>query len=533
MPRCGVKRMLNTFKTMFTLKNAYMKNRILYTLKSLPIIKRIFPDKLYGVSWVRTLANILSGIVEFFSAFLGKLLYILLIFFSAFGADAPKGDSFSHMLIFLTVAGAILNTRVFNPTKDKYYAIVLMRMDARSYALTDYFYFMAKMLLGFLVFSVIFGRLAGAQLLTCLLIPIFVIESKLCYAAFSLWQSKKTMKTLNENAPTKLLWVIVGLLCLVSALPLYADIALPQWVLWALSAIMAIPSVLSFRYILKFDSYRQVYKELLKPGNVALGTTAAAQGAAQQLQMQKKLSMDPSQTSSKDGYRYFNEIFMKRHAKLLTNSAKKFAIGSAVCFAVVVAIIFIFPEARPKVNEMMMTYLPYFLFIMYLINRGKVITQAMFMNCDHSMLTYRFYRQPKAIVTLFVERLKYIVLINLIPAVVIAAALPALLFLTGGTAEPLNYAVLFVSIIVMSVFFSVHNIVLYYLLQPYNINLESKSGGYYIANMATYFICYYAIFEKVPTLTFGTALIVFCVIYIVAAVILAYRLAPKTFKLRT
>ncbi len=169
---------------------------------------------------------------------------------------------------------------------------------------------------------------------------------------------------------------------------------------------------------------------------------------------------------------------------------------------------------------------------MYLINRGKVITQAMFLNCDHSMLTYRFYRQPKAILTLFVERLKYVVAINLMPALVIAAGLPLLLYITGGTAQPLNYVVLFVSIIAMSVFFSVHNMVLYYLLQPYNVNLESKSATYGVVNWITYVICYSAIQFQLPTLAFGAAISAFCILYAVIAFILTYRLAPKTFKLR-
>lgn len=113
------------------------------------------------------------------------------------------------------------------------------------------------------------------------------------------------------------------------------------------------------------------------------------------------------------------------------------------------------------------------------------------MNCDHSMLTYRFYRQPKAILSLFVERLKVIIVINLMPAFVIALGLPSLMFITGGTDKPINYFLLFISILAMSVFFSVHHIVLYYLLQPYNINLESKSFAYGIANFLTYFTCCY------------------------------------------
>ena len=47
------------------------------------------------------------------------------------------------------------------------------------------------------------------------------------------------------------------------------------------------------------------------------------------------------------------------------------------------------------------------------------------------------------------------------PATVIAVGLPLLLFLSGGTDQILNYVLLFVSILAMSVFFSVHTLVMY------------------------------------------------------------------------
>ena len=69
------------------------------------------------------------------------------------------------------------------------------------------------------------------------------------------------------------------------------------------------------------------------------------------------------------------------------------------------------------------------------------------MNCDHSMLTYRFYRQPEAILQLFRQRLRTLVAINLLPAMLIALGLPLVLYLSGGTDNPLNYLMLFLALI--------------------------------------------------------------------------------------
>ena len=60
--------------------------------------------------------------------------------------------------------------------------------------------------------------------------------------------------------------------------------------------------------------------------------------------------------------------------------------------------------------------IPVFLFVMYLVNRGTTFTQALFINCDHSMLTYAFYKKPGTILKLFWIRLRELVKINLLSA---------------------------------------------------------------------------------------------------------------------
>lgn len=514
----------------FRLRNAYKTNTIIWILKGIPLVNKLLPETLYASRGLKTFANVISVIWELLGAFVGKAIYLSLIWTQLAVMSAPSYNSFAHVLIFATIIGGIANTQIFNPVKDKFYAIFIMRMDAKMCTLAGYFYFLTSMLIGFTVFGLAFGKLAGMSLLACLAIPVYVICVKLCCTAISLADCKKRQKVYNENKLTPVIWVILAALVALAALP-YLGVAIPEIALPILTAALIIPAVLALRYIVRFDAYKPIYKELLKP-EYYMGAGSKAIGAAQQLALQKKMTADFSRTSNKSGYKYFNELFMKRHSRLLTLTAKRIALAAAAFFALAAVALRLYPEAKPEANDLLMNYLPYFLLVMYLINRGRTISQAMFMNCDHSMLAYRFYRQPKAILSLFVERLKYVILINLLPAVVIALGLPLLLYLTGGTDQPLNYAVLFVSIIAMSIFFSVHSMVLYYLLQPYNVNLESKSGTYSIINWVTYMVIYLFNQIRLPTFYFGVAISAFCLIYAIAAFILAYRLAPKTFKLR-
>lgn len=192
-----------------------------------------------------------------------------------------------------------------------------------------------------------------------------------------------------------------------------------------------------------------------------------------------------------------------------------------------------FPETKEGINKILLNALPYFVFVMYLINRGVGFTRALFVNCDHSLLTYPFYKSPSNILRLFRIRLWEIMKINLLPASVIGVGLAFLLFLSGGTDNPINYVLIFVTITALSIFFSVHYLTLYYLIQPYNAGTEIKSGTYQLVIWLTYMICYIMIQIKLPTLYFGIAAIVFCVAYSAVASALVYKLAPKTFRIRT
>lgn len=529
--------MINTFLISFRLRTAYKANGFLYSLKQIPLVKRLLPDSLYSKRWLKVLANVISVLIEIGSVFLGKFLYIALMIFGATAVIAGEGaapgstaDGFLHSFLFLSVIGAIMNTNMFNPTKDKYYAMILMRMNAREYTLTNYTYFLLKIVVGFMPFTILFGTMAGVSLFTCLLMPFFVVAVKVPFIAWAIRDYKKTNKARNENTLSKVMWAVVAVLLAAAYLPVAFGYAAGSLVFYIVFAAAAALSVGSFVYINAFDEFRRFYKDLLT--NSPLGFDKEKNQAQMQNNYLKKIEITADEVSNKTGYRYFNELFIKRHRKLLTKSANKTAlILLGILFVAVVACL-ANKAAAETVNGMILVYLPYFLFIMYLINRGQVVTQAMFMNCDHSMLTYRFYRQPKAILGLFSQRVKSVVAINLVPAGIIAAGLPLLLYLTGGTDNPVHYVVLFTSIIAMSIFFSVHHLVLYYLLQPYNVNLEAKSATYGIVNMATYFVCCFAMGQRLPIMAFGTVMIAFCVLYICAALLIAYRYAPKTFKLR-
>lgn len=523
--------MLESFKLSFVLRNTYRTNSIIYTIKSLPILRQKLKGTLYANRNIKTLANILSIQGEIISIFLYKILYVILMAVIPLNfMQVPKADGFVHIMLFLTVLGGILNAQMFTASKDKYYAIFLMRMEAKKYTLSNYFYFLFKVAIGLLPVVLITGMSYGVDPVTCLLIPLFAVGIKCSMVpVLILKDADKKATPLRKRLSMVASGTVIIILLAVTYLPVCFGYTVPYAVFYIGFGAVVIGAVWGVRYMLRYQAYKRTWKDVFAEDSM-MHSDKIVEGRILQTNYQKKL--DVTQTSHKSGYEYFNELFIKRHNSILTKSANRITLILLVILAASLAACIFIPDVKRDINKMIMTSLPLFLFVMYFINRGQVVTQAMFMNCDHSMLTYRFYRQPKVILHLFAVRLKSVIRINLIPAVVIALGLPFLLWFTGGTDTPVNYIMLSISIIAMSVFFSVHYMVLYYLLQPYNKEIEIKSTAYTVLNWLTYYFCYVIMSKKMSTLVFGGMISAFCVLYIIIALILAYRFASKTFKLR-
>ncbi len=522
--------MLETLRISFTLKNTYRVNAILHGLKRLPLIKRLLPADVYRVHWLKVFATVISVIWELFTAFWGKFFYLLVMIFlptMLIPMDATA-DVFLHILLFLTVVGGILNAYLFETGMDKYYALILLKMNSKQYTLINFGYALLKLVVGMLVFGLIFGLMSGLTAWQCVLIPFFVMAMKLIYATYDLRRFERIGTAASEiPGGNRRAIVLMVLLAFAYGLPLL-KIVIPAEVSMVVMGIMILLSVLCVGRILKFNDYRLVYQRVLNQSmyqmeEAKVSVTETSRG---------KIAADIRITSEKKGFEYLNELFVKRHRKILWKKAKWIGLVSLAIIVIAQAGMLFFPQIKQSINEGILRILPVFAFVLYGINGGTEFTQALFVNCDHSLLTYSFYKQPESILKLFTIRLREIIKVNLFPASIIAVGMALILFASGGTDNPLNYVVILASIICMSIFFSVHYLTIYYLLQPYNAGTELKNPAYQVISGLTYFVCYMLIQAEMTTLAFGIIAIVFCVLYCAVACVLVYKFAPKTFRIR-
>lgn len=530
--------MWKTFKISRAIKNTYTTNAIIHAFKSIPIVGKFLPVELYSIGVLKTFAGILATIWNILKIFLGKCLFTVMVFIvPLIISDAhPErmGSAFIHVFLLMTIIGTYLNTVMFNSDINDYYAVIQLNIDARKYILSNYIYAMLRIVVGYVPFMVLFGTvLCKLPLGITLTLPLFVVLAKtvMCWIYVKLYDITGKFPTGSISG-----WITAPLtIALASAayiLPFTSVVLISGNIYYIIFAVTFAAGAVSLVKLFRYKNFRAFYRQFLNDSQsvAAKAKTSAANVVADTNRNYIGHNLDI--VSNKKGFEYLNDLFIKRHFKLLMKPVLIISLAAAAVFAGMIVLALFDTELLANINKAVFDIMSISIFIMYIISRGQAFTQALFINCDHCLLTFPFYKEPKSILKLFSIRLKSLVKINIIPAIVISVGMLAVIAFTGGTKYPVYYVLIPFTIIMMSVFFSVHYMTLYYLLQPYTASTQIKCAAYSFINGATYVVCYMFMQLELNPLPMSIVVSIFCVIYCIAACVLVYKYAAKTFKIR-
>ncbi len=528
--------MSRVIKQLFLLDVTYQSNSLLFYLQKFPLIGKYVPSSIYAMKCVKVLASIFCVLISVVMMFLSKLVYsfaVSMISGLVFSLQIGKTDSdFTFLLIFLglSIAGGWGNSRMLEPKKEQYYAVIFMRMNAKTVALTTFFKHMFMLTIGFLPAFLLIPAFKAFDLLMLASIYVVLISSKVIGASIKLKiYSKEPYANYLKMSKKDLIGSAILSLLVVPFIILGLAPNAIQMIIIATAFLLI--SILSSMYILKFTKYNSVYKQILSQWNGGVGKVTLNTKNTKKFS-EKYISEGGDIDGSKRGFDFLAECFNKRHRKLLLNTTRIYVVGTTILAAIAIGTCLIRPDIGAVINQNVLRAIPLLTFLMYFINCGERIVKIYFINCDNEMLTYRAYRQPKAILKMFTLRLKSIVLMDWFQSAPIAIALPIILYISGGTEHPYEYVILFASVLALSTFFSVHNLVIYYMLQPFNKDVQMKNPVYMVVRSVTYLVCYGSYVSDANPIILGIGIVIFTLIYIIIALPVTYKIAPNTFRLK-
>ncbi|MCD8028564.1 MAG: hypothetical protein LUF02_07890 [Erysipelotrichaceae bacterium] len=446
--------MINTFKQSFKLSMTYKINHFIYILKKTPIIKYMLPLNLYANRTLKNICMVISIILDIIAFFLRKALYILVFIVLPFILLDKPDYSFLWVLFFLSLVGALIHNYDLDSSEDKYYALVLMRMDVHEYVMSTTIFYMLKTFIGF--FACLYFINDPLQ---AMITSLMIVGMKSFILAIKIYLYNRYDIDIIQTGCT----IIAVIIFVIGCLTFYFDYYLSLSMINNNCYVFIVLGVLAFAYLYKFDYYLHIYKRIFN-NNKDIDVNQINEKTYLERIENKQVK------TSKHGFEMMHDLFMERHHKALWRMTyiKCIVCGIVACIALV---LFIFvPNIIEEVSVDLVNALPCFLFVLYILNNSEDVTRTMFSNCDHSLLKYTFYREPKNLLHLFSIRLKELIRMNSTYAFIIAITYAFILYLCHN---PLYYSLIaFISIICMCIFFTIHYLTLYYLMQPFDKNKE-------------------------------------------------------------
>lgn len=535
--------MIRTFISSFNVSYAESANTFIHFLKRVPLIGKKVPDSLYKETKAKIVIGIISQILGVIWSILKKGLYLaLMIVLPAYFMSKGTGlffTKFLHMFFFLNIIyGPIMNSVVFDyVNRSAFNMITLMRADAREYYISAMIYKYITNFIYFIFPMIIAGRIVGFSPIKALTMLVLLTSVRFMGECFNIFIYIKMGKVLSKQNTFTLVFIVIILLLayVLPFLDLYINLEPILFNGFVVLGVLILGAA-SLLYLWNYKSYTVIAKELLTKENLfdinafesdmTFGDVKLKEDKISKEELSSKLYQ------GKIGYEYLNAIFFKRHRKMLINPIKMRVIIIAVGFLATSAFVIFMPDIKEGVFSAVLKSTPLLLFSMYMLSTGEKICKAMFYNCDLSLLRYGYYREPKTILLNFTIRLKFTVLLNIIPALALCVSIAGVLIVAGFGAKLISAVPLFLCILCLACFFSIHNLFMYYAIQPYTAQLTIKSPLYKLINFIVYIVSYACLQIKTSSNIFTVVVIAVTIIYMAVALILTYKVAPKTFKLK-
>ena len=558
-------------------------NGLVFALKKTPVIGKLIPDRLYSTTFLKVIYWIFHIIVEVFKLFIGKIFGLGMIYLAAFllsdqyiehelGGGMSRSAVFGNLGLFMfllyALCGILIRVPYFNCTTEKEYLVFMLRMDAKKLNETLICYDLAKLFIGY-VMAGIFAVITGAPFWLWLGIPVLALAVKFLGIGLQILSFRLKIK-LHKSLKISTVAYLIRLTLVLLAGPFFIVfiangyfIPMPQLVI--ITVLTVIAGIWGLMIFIKTDSnlHRRALHDNISKTEVK--TTSQYDNT----KSFKKFKAKGTIKGNKKGFDYLNALFVKRHWTMLCMKPVIFTIiVVAVMILLVAEFIYGYYSRFGSENcwNMVITNLvnlftfrafndallpvgddPAFEFLRYVAQfhlLGMLIplsiadnsfksTQAMFINCDISLMTFSFFKQREKIIRLFDIRLKQLIKINIGPVIAIGAFANLILFVTGGQSYPGEYLVTFLAAFLLSVLTSVTWLALYYLFQPFTTSVVAKSGAYRITSIIIYSVASIIVWIPLASYILVPVLLVFAAGYVFFLRNRVNKLAPKTWKIKS
>ncbi|MHA6480675.1 hypothetical protein ACX1C1_01855 [Paenibacillus sp. strain BS8-2] len=536
--------MLSMFRTLLAIRTSIGANLLLYYVQKLPFAGKLIKNSVYSnlelkrvISVVALLLTWLWGFILRF-AYVGLLLYLPVVVIAGDGwTQEQRLGQFLYMFFIISyIIAAVSGASALEPKREKYIAVKLMRLSPAKYMRSTMVYRYVTFGIFMLPAMLVCATLLGASVLEALMLTMMITSWRLLAEYGHLKLFEKTGMVLIKH--TVIVWAVILVGYVAAYAPLFLD-KLPLTGAFMLKLPFFIVVVLAGAYaavrLLGYSHYREAVDAATKRDDPLLNIGVMMSDAQKKSVASKdgdyNLRLDREDwKGKKEGHAYLNALFFLRHRSLISNPVRqRLAIIGA--FGVAGALLMtLLRERMEQLDWSLEQILPYLVLTMYFFSVGEKICKAMFYNCDLSLMRYGFYRS--AAYQHFMIRLGKIAGWNLLIAAAMGLSLTAVGAAAGVVRFDAELLILWISVITLSQFYTIHHLFMYYFFQPYSTELNVKNPLYFVANMGVSLLSGLSIIWSGAAVPFMVVIVLATLLYLAAALVLVRKFGSRTFRVK-
>lgn len=513
-------------------------NKFIYFLRKIPFIGKRINPYIYLNTTFKKFVSIISFIKKFLNILIRKIVYVGIIYFALSFIPDTFYSKFSYLnhinlfiwtMITLNLLRSILDITIFEDMPLKWLLVTSFR---RSY--DDYFRFrfFNKIVEKVYFCLLIFGLIAfTSDLRRAFFTFIFLFFQILFFEYLNILYIEKNKKRLGFKLGFLIfIFYNFGLLFFI-----FTPLLLSK-LLWTITLLLLCMSAYLVFKILQyphFDTIGIYATSTIKMSNDAINRNQQLMNQGLRVD-EKYIELNRSKEIARKhkAYPFLNRIFLLRHQNLWLKPLKFKLMALFGVGTIFTLFLLVFEKDSQFFTQGYLDNVASLFILFYFLSTGESLCKAYFMNCDYSLMHYPFYTRRETILNQFMSRFFTIAILNLI--LLASYFIFLILWVALGFTE-FNFIALIpytLTLILVSLFFSIHNIFLYYIFQPFDRDLNIKSVPYTIASTGFYLLAFYLddFIKYIPrTNLFIT---VFISIYMAIALFVVWKYSHKTFRVK-
>ena len=523
--------MLNRYLACLRFSVTEKANVMIDILRKVPLIKNKIKDRYTSEEKkkFKISALVFSYLFAVTRIFLYVLffMYIPMKIFSNTMEAGSTGFSTENCFVYFSLvlsccAGSILHSNLFDVNESSYVRLKIMRINPSVYFRTAYLSRTLRETVGFmLAFCVL-----GLNPFKAFYLVVIILVSRYFGDAFNILVFKVTGKRFADikSAPVAVMLIALFMAYFLTYLRGYVPDAYGLVFKTMLFFPIMILGVIFAYYVWINDNFDKIVTKIYTAENY--------------LVEDEKEQEDWIADERKEGKNYAGKVhkgnlflidmFFKRNRKMFVHETVVKITVIAAAFALATGVIHLGnAEVIKKVVSYSMSVL---IFAVFCLCESTRCFKELFRQCDRFIL--RFNPDSEKIANGFLHTLLHLLKINLVPVGALSASylFIGLMLSDGEVMKNIFYICL--GIIFLGILCTVLNLLLYYVIQPYDSQGNCVRRVYFVTYAVLYVICYGCLFIKADNLSVLLAICLVTAIVTAISVSIVYKIGKSTFRIK-